>query len=330
MTPLQRKRPVCFNNRNMIMHKRRGFTPLEIVQRIANSVHAKRSTLTANLGFTLIELLVVISIIALLMSIMMPALGKAKKVAQAAVCMSNLHQWGLAFKQYFQDNDGRANMGLGWVLPLVPYFLNIEEDELVPGRVYSGLLICPSAKKTQLPIVQGVDQKGKKFYAWLEWPGEGDDESGDVGFKGSYGVNQYVVTDLDDRNDDEGGRTWDEIWHTANVREAAYVPLLLDSARGGQTPLPQDDPPAFDGEIYFSEPSDIHEVKGFCQNRHNERVNCVFLDFSVRPVGLKELWELRWHRNWIRDRASTPRPDFCTITSDYNGWMCHMKDYATD
>jgi len=307
------------------MNKRKGFTPLEIVQRIANSVHAKRSTLTANLGFTLIELLVVISIIALLMSILMPALGKAKKTAQAAVCLSNLHQWGLAFKQYFYENDGRANMGLGWHIPLVPYFLNIEEDELVPERVYSGLLICPSAKKTQLPIVQGDDQYGKKFYAWVEWPGELDEK---VGFKGSYGVNQFVVTDLDDRNDDEGGRTWDEIWHTANVREAAYVPLLLDAARTGLTPNVQDAPPPYDGAIYDSPSgaSDIDEIKSFCLNRHNERVNCVFLDFSVRPVGLKELWELRWHRNWIRDRAAAGEPDWTIGT----GWMLHMKRYATD
>jgi len=174
-----------------------------------------------------------------------------------------------------------------------------------------------------MPIVQGVDQKGKKFYAWLAWPEEFDEK---VGFKGSYGVNHYVVTDLDDRNDDEGGRTWDEIWHTANVREAAYIPLLLDSAREGQTPLPQDNPPAFDGEIYFSDPGDEDEIKGFCQNRHNERVNCVFLDFSVRPVGLKELWELRWHRNWIRDRAAVPTPVWATEAP----WMAHMKEYATD
>ena len=59
-------------------------------------------------GFTLIELLVVISIIALLLAILMPALGRVKKQAKVVVCSSNLHQYGVALGTYAADNYGKS------------------------------------------------------------------------------------------------------------------------------------------------------------------------------------------------------------------------------
>ena len=56
-------------------------------------------------GFTLIELLVVISIIAMLLAILMPALSKVKKIAQRVVCATNLKGLGTAQTVYSQDYD---------------------------------------------------------------------------------------------------------------------------------------------------------------------------------------------------------------------------------
>ena len=62
-------------------------------------------------AFTLIELLVVISIIAVLMAILMPALQRVRKQARDSVCRSNLRQWGVVFYLYMDDNDGLFAIG---------------------------------------------------------------------------------------------------------------------------------------------------------------------------------------------------------------------------
>jgi prepilin-type N-terminal cleavage/methylation domain-containing protein len=58
-------------------------------------------------AFTLIELLVVISIIAILLAVMLPALGKAKNLAQGSACKGNLKNYCYAIAMYTDDSDGK-------------------------------------------------------------------------------------------------------------------------------------------------------------------------------------------------------------------------------
>jgi len=93
-------------------------------------------------GFTLIELLVVISIIALLLSVLVPSLSKAKESARRTICQTNLKQISLITFMYAQDNREKlpvTDYGAGG-LDNVPY----ETAEMVRKDYGIEPLYCPS------------------------------------------------------------------------------------------------------------------------------------------------------------------------------------------
>lgn len=139
-------------------------------------------------GFTLIELLVVISIIAVLMSIMMPAMGKAKQLAQSITCKGHLKDIGVAANAYVSDNSGcvpsLAIPGERWMARLSDYMYNRKAagtssrygEQAGEGGIYDfELFRCPvevaKARK------KGFDDN--KIYV--------------AGAFGLYGMNQYFT-----------------------------------------------------------------------------------------------------------------------------------------
>lgn len=94
-------------------------------------------------GFTLIELLVVISIITLLVSIILPSLGKARIYAKQVVCSTNLKAIGTGFVMYMDDNPGFLPNAVSWpTQPVDPNDVVISDamEQYVPKKAWK----CPA------------------------------------------------------------------------------------------------------------------------------------------------------------------------------------------
>ncbi len=117
------------------------------------------------LAFTLIELLVVIAIIAILASILLPTLGRAREAGSAASCMNNLRQLGICFREYTDENGQFPSNNLVTVLSYgtilgatwAPGDLNsdssidaLEYGSLYPYNTSLDIYRCPS-DRTLLP-----------------------------------------------------------------------------------------------------------------------------------------------------------------------------------
>lgn len=96
-------------------------------------------------GFTLVELLVVIGIIALLVSILMPSLTKAKRSAVKTACQSNLRQCGIFLLMYANENGGHMfPTGLGSnVVPQLRWPIHVFK----PAVPNPPVMICPDDKE---------------------------------------------------------------------------------------------------------------------------------------------------------------------------------------
>lgn len=110
--------------------------------------HTRRVGFSRGRAFTLIELLVVISIIGLLISILLPSLGNARRTAWTVVCQSNLRQIGIAIQGYLDDQKDPQFLNL-FSGPFPQFFYHVGVVEtLQPYMSYGGNkpFDCPGAR----------------------------------------------------------------------------------------------------------------------------------------------------------------------------------------
>ena len=294
----------------------------------AGSKTAKRA------GFTLIELLVVIAIIALLMAILLPSLQRVRKQAKAVVCQSKLRQWGLAANAYMADNEGKI-VQAEWVR-VGPDVLTLHNYSFVYRlrpycRDCNELLLCPATKHypTDWPVrpIWPSDMQWHVPLSYAYGPVPGVYMGWEPPYLyGSYAMNCYIKTAELAQQMASTERL--ESWIPPHVRGAANVPVFFDClsiqiwpGKGHEEIEGIGPPPPREGWMDGA----TRDQVWICINRHDGGINSVFMDGSVRKVGLKELWTLKWHRQYNTanrwTKAGGVQPE------DWPKWMRHFKDY---
>jgi len=260
-------------------------------------------------AFTLIELLVVVSIIALLIAILLPALGRARDQARVTQCLVNVRTLSQGYYAYSADRNGefmRYSDNLNailWTINIREYvgYPKVNTPAGVPVGYYEQTF-CPDAPQDrpddQVNALGGGIVGGATtpwYHAYDNRPGPG--KSGIHG--GSYGMNGFVYSTVLPQAQPYGyGPRDDSLYadYVEKVNEPTSTPVFADANWIDGWPQPTNAKPAsFDGLNGSLGP----QMMRFAIDRHNLSQNVGFVDGHAETIYVEELWELKWHQEYV-------------------------------